>query len=220
MSRTLPVRWANEETTAVVEGDGPTGILVAHGAGTSQDHPSIVSIRSGLADAGHRVMTFNYAYSQKGSKRPDRPEKLLACHRAAADLLSSEVDSLFLAGRSMGGRMGTYLVADGYEVDGLVLYAYPLHPAGKPDRLRVDQFARITVPMLFFQGTNDSLSRMELFEEHIAPLPNAEVDLLEGAGHGPRGGGWNVDTMTQRYVAGTLAWIDRVSSGTTPAQRP
>lgn len=220
MSRRLPVRWGDEETTAVLEGNGPIGILVAHGAGTTQDHPSIVGIRSGLADAGHQVMTFNYAYSERGSKRPDRQEKLLACHRAAADLLASEVDSLFLAGRSMGGRMGTYLVADGYEVDGLVLYAYPLHPAGKPERLRVDQFGSITVPMLFFQGTNDSLSRMELFEEHIAPLPNAEVDLMEGAGHGPRGGGWNVETMTQRYVAGTLAWIDRVSSGTTPAQRP
>jgi hypothetical protein len=68
--------------------------------------------------------------------------------------------------------------------------------------------------MLFLQGTNDALSRMDLFERHIAPLPNAEVGLLEGAGHGPRGGGWNVETMTERYVSLSLAWIERVSSGT------
>jgi predicted alpha/beta-hydrolase family hydrolase len=159
-------------------------------------------------------MSFNYPYTERGSKTPDRQEKLVACHRAAADALSVSVDDLFLAGRSMGGRMGTYLVADGYPSAGLILYAYPLHPAGKPERLRVDQFADISIPMLFFQGTKDPLSRMELFEEHIAGLSNADVELLEGAGHGPRGGGWNVDSMTGRYVEGTLAWMERVSSGT------
>jgi hypothetical protein len=68
--------------------------------------------------------------------------------------------------------------------------------------------------MLFLQGTNDPLSRMELFEEHIATLPNAHVDLLQGAGHGPRGGGWNLESMTERYVDRTLRWIDEMSSGT------
>jgi pimeloyl-ACP methyl ester carboxylesterase len=68
--------------------------------------------------------------------------------------------------------------------------------------------------MLFLQGTKDPLSKMELFEEHIAILPNADVDLLEGAGHGPRGGGWNVESMTERYVDRTLAWVDEILSGT------
>lgn len=110
--------------------------------------------------------------------------------------------------------MGTYLVADGYPATGLILYAYPLHPMGKPEKLRIDQFADISIPMLFLQGTNDALSRLDLFEEHIASLPNADVELLEGAGHGARGGGWSVESMTERYVTVSLAWIDRVSSGT------
>lgn len=114
----------------------------------------------------------------------------------------------------MGGRMGTYLVAAGYPARGLILYAYPLHPAGKPEKLRVDQFGDITVPMLFLQGSNDALSRMDLFDEHIRPLPNAEVEMLEGAGHGFRGGGWTLETITERYVTASLAWIDRISSGT------
>lgn len=113
----------------------------------------------------------------------------------------------------MGGRMGTYLVADGYQAAGLILYAYPLHPAGKPESLRVEQFASIDVPMLFLQGTRDSLSRMDLLDQHIAGLPNAEVELLEGAGHGPRGGGWDSESMTERYVTSSLDFIRRVSSG-------
>lgn len=174
----------------------------------------MAGLRAGLAAGGLTAMSFNYPYTERGAKRPDRQEKLVACHRAAADVAAASVDELFLSGRSMGGRMGTYLVAEGYPAAGLVLYAYPLHPAGKPEKLRVDQFRDVSVPMLFFQGTKDPLSRMELFDEHIAALPNADVELLEGAGHGPRGGGWNVESMTERYVGRTLTWIDEVSSGT------
>lgn len=214
MSRRTKVSWDGGEVTAVIEGSGPAGILLAHGAGTNQDHPMMADLRSGLAAGGPTVMSFNYPYTERGSKSPDRQEKLVACHLAAADALSGSVDHLFLAGRSMGGRMGTYLVADGYPAHGLVLYAYPLHPAGKPEKLRISQFADITIPMLFLQGTKDPLSRIELFEEHIAILPNADVVLLDGAGHGPRGGGWNLESMTERYVDRTLAWIAEMSSGT------
>jgi len=214
MSSKETVEWDGGQVTAISEGSGPVGILLAHGAGTNQEHPSIAGLRAGLAAGGHTVMSFNYPYTERGSKRPDRQEKLVACHRAAAESLSERVDQTYLAGRSMGGRMGTYLVAEGFPASGLILYAYPLHPAGRPERLRIDQFADISVPMLFVQGTKDALARMDLFEEHIAPLPDADVELMEGAGHGPRGGGWNVEKMTERYVSATLAWIDRISSGT------
>lgn len=214
MTKTRAITWDGGEVTAITEGSGPVGILLAHGAGVGQDHPMMAGLRSGLASGGHTVMTFNYPYIERGSKSPDRQERLLDCHRAAADALAGEVDEMFLAGRSMGGRMGTYLVAEGYAAAGLILYAYPLHPAGKPEKLRIAQFADISIPMLFLQGTKDALSRMELFEEHIASLPNADVELLQGAGHGPRGGGWNQESMTERYATASLTWIDRVSSGT------
>lgn len=190
-------------------------MLVAHGAGTNQEHPSLAGLRAGLAGAGFHVMSFNYPYTERGSKSPDRQEKLLACHRAAADAFAPEVEQFFLAGRSMGGRMGTYLVAEGYPANGLVLYAYPLHPPGKLEKLRVEQFENIDVPMLFLQGTKDTLSKMDLFNEHIAPLPNATVELLEGAGHGYRGGGWNLESVTERYVGATKTWIEGLPSGRT-----
>jgi len=213
MSDTVSITWDDSEVTGIVAGSGATGILLAHGAGTTQQHPGMTLLRSGLAAGGHKVMSFNYPYAERGSKRPDRQDRLLSCHRAAADLLAKEVDRVILAGRSMGGRMGTYLVAAGYPAWGLVLYAYPLHPAGRPESLRIEQFAEITVPMLFFQGTNDALSRMDLFEAHISSLSGAEVELLDGAGHGYRGGGWSVETITDRYVERTLSWAAQLSSG-------
>lgn len=220
MTDSVEIEWPGGTVTGVFAGQGDTGILLAHGAGTAQDHPAMQGLLAGLASGGHTVMTFNYPYTERGSKRPDPKERLLACHRAAADHLLDRVDHLFLAGRSMGGRMGTHLVADGYPARGLILYAYPLHPPGKPDALRVEQFEKIEVPMLFFQGTNDALARMHLFEEHISSLPNAAVEILEGAGHGPRGGGWTQESITERYVTGTLGWLDRLSSGKTGASAP
>lgn len=215
MSDRVTITWDDGQVTGILTGRGTNGVVLAHGAGTDQEHPSMTALRDGLAAGGLRVLTFNYPYTERGSKSPDRQEKLIPCHRAAADLLANEVDQIYLTGRSMGGRIGTYLVAEGYPASGLVLYAYPLHPAGKRDKLRIDQFDQIDVPMLFFQGTNDALSNMDLFNRHIAPLPTAEVVFLEDAGHGYRGGGWNLESITERYVSGTIEWISRLSSGRT-----
>lgn len=216
MARKLKIVWDAGAVTGIIDGNGENGILLAHGAGTDQEHPNMVALRAGLADAGHTVMTFNYAYAERGAKRPDRTEKLVECHQAAAEALRQDVDSLFLAGRSMGGRMGTYLAAEGYESKGLILYAYPLHPAGRPEKLRVAHFPDVTQPMLFFQGTRDPLSRMELFDRHIRPLPNAYVEVLEGANHGFRGGGWTPETMIERLVAGSTGFVSAISSGKSP----
>lgn len=213
MSRDVPVRWDQGLVTGVVEGEGPVGVLLAHGAGTDQHHASITALRTGLAAGGHTVMSFNYPYTERGSSSPDRHEVLLAAHRAAADTLAAITGSLFLAGRSMGGRIATHLAADDYPVAGVILYAYPLHPAGKPERLRVVHLGSVRVPMLFLQGTKDALSRMDLFDEHIRPLPNARVEILEGAGHGFRGGGWDLESITERYLSGTLTFIDATRSG-------
>lgn len=213
MAREITIEYEGGTVTGVLQGEGSSGVLLAHGAGVDQLHPSMVAIREGLARSGHTVLTFNYPYTERGGKRPDRQDKLLTAHRAAAEVLTPRVDDLFLAGRSMGGRMGTYLAAEGFPAAGLVLYAYPLHPPGKPEKLRVEQFSEISVPMLFFQGTKDSLSRMDLFEAHVAALPNATVEILEGAGHGFRGGGWSLESIVDRYVEGTAAWIRHISSG-------
>jgi len=221
MDEPTTIRLADGVVSGRLTGSGPNGILLAHGAGTDQDHPFLVSLRDELAAAGHTVMTFNYPYTERGSKRPDRAEKLVAMHRLAAEFLAERVDRLFLAGRSMGGRMATYLVAEGYTAAvGVVLYAYPLHPAGREDRLRVAHFPDVTVPLLFFQGTRDALSRMELFDRHIRALPNVTVELLEGASHSFRGGGWTEEALIERLTTGTTSWIEAISSGRSDESRP
>jgi uncharacterized protein len=204
---TIRIDWGEGEVTGRLAGAGGTGILLAHGAGTDQEHPFIVLLRDGLAAGGFTVLTFNYPYTERGARRPDPQARLVTCHRAAAEELASRADRVVLAGRSMGGRMGTYLAAEGFDALALVLYAYPLHPAGKPDRLRVSQFPEISIPMLFFQGTRDALARMDLFDRHIAPLPNATVEILDGASHATRGGGWTDETMSAHLVAKTTEWV-------------
>jgi len=220
MATTTKISWPGGQVSGRLAESGPSGVLLAHGAGTNQDHPFMTSLRDGLAAAGHTVMTFNYPYTERGSKSPDRTERLIEAHRAAAELFAAHVDRLFLAGRSMGGRMATYLVAEGFPAEGVILYAYPLHPAGREDRLRVAHFQDVHVPLLFFQGTRDALSRMELFDRHIRTLPNASVELLDGASHSFRGGGWTGEAMLERLVSGTSGWIETVSSGTSHVTGP
>lgn len=203
--------------TGRLAGMGATGILLAHGAGVDQDHPYMIGLRDGLAENGLTVLTFNYPYKERGSRSPDRAPKLVACHRGAADFLRDRVDRLFLAGRSMGGRMATYLVAEGDPAQGVILYAYPLHPAGKPEKLRVAHFPDVHAPLLFFQGTSDALSRMELFDRHIRSLPNATIEILEGANHSFRGKGWTSESSLAFLVERTVAWIGEMSSGKTTA---
>ena len=215
----MTIAWEGGEVSGRLAGEGPTGVLLAHGAGIDQDHTFMVGLRDGLAEAGQTVLTFNYPYTERGSRSPDRAPKLIACHRGAADYLRSRVDRLFLAGRSMGGRIATHLVAEGAPAAGVILYAYPLHPAGKPEKLRVAHFPEVDVPLLFFQGTNDALSRMELFDRHIRSLPNATVEILEGANHSFRGKGRTPESTLELLVGRSVAWIDEMSSGKTADTR-
>lgn len=200
----VAIKWSGGVVTGRVSGTGPRGVLLAHGAGTDQDHPTIVATREALAVEGLTVMSFNYPYSEAGKSRPDPPEKLLDCHRAALAVLAKRAsEGVVLAGRSMGGRMGTYLAAAGDPVLGVVCYAYPLHPPGRPEKLRIEHLGDIKVPMLFFQGSRDALSRPDLFDRYIRPLPRAEVVDME-VDHS-LGGTKNVPFLAVR----TAAWIQR-----------
>lgn len=219
MSRTVKITWEGGTVTGRWRRPRSTvapAVLLAHGAGTNQDHPSIVALREGLAAAGHPVLTFNYPYTELGKGRPDRQPVLLACHRAALAWLSARSERVVLAGRSMGGRMGTYLAADAddpVDVCGVVLYAYPLHPAGRPERLRADHLPHVRAPMLFFSGTRDALALPELVERWIRPLPGATLELIEEADHSfrvPKRTGLTAESLLERIVERTHEWVTEV----------
>jgi predicted alpha/beta-hydrolase family hydrolase len=200
VTTTVRIGAGNDAVSGRLEGKGAKGILLAHGAGTNQDHPVVTATRSALAAGGVQVLTFNYAYSEAGRATPDSTERLLRVHRAALANLAARCEGgTFLAGRSMGGRIGTYLAAEGAEVRGVVCYGYPLHPPGKPERLRIDHLSSIRVPMLFFQGNRDALSRSDLFDRHVRSLPGATVVDLE-ADHS-LGGLKSVDLLARETLA-------------------
>lgn len=198
------IKWSGGEVSALLYGDDGIPFLLAHGAGTSQDHPRMVALAEELAKRNLHVMTFNYPYTEAGRKSPDRQPVLLDCHRAARDHLVKIAGSeVVLGGRSMGGRMGTYLAAAQEPCRALVLYAYPLHPPGIPDKLRIEHLPDIKVPMLFFQGTKDALSRMDLFDLHVRPLPTADIEILDGASHSLD----RKQETTVRLAERTAAWV-------------
>ena len=121
--------------------------IIAHGAGGNMDTPSIVALQGALVAGGVTAVRFNFLYAEKGRGAPDKQPKLIATWRTVADAMRRELKPkrLFFAGRSMGGRMASYLVAEGYPCDGIFFLAYPLHPSGKPDRLRKDHLFKIKV---------------------------------------------------------------------------
>lgn len=212
MTAEFEVEWSDDETVTSLEYRNSSPMMVlAHGAGTDQRHPMITGIATAVAESGHGVMTFNYPFTESGRRVPDRAPKLLACHRAVAEEALRRYGSRpILAGRSMGGRMATMLAADGADVAGVVCFAYPLHPAGKPDRLRIEHLPDVAIPMLFFQGSRDALSRSDLFDEHIRPLPNATVVDMDGADHSFRGRRWTPERVQSTVVDAYRVWLDSV----------
>lgn len=209
MSERVSVEWADGETvTAIVYGLGSPTMLLAHGAGTDQHHPLVAGTAERLAADGLGVVTFNYPYTEAGRKAPDRAPKLLACHETVTRAVAAwSPGGLVLGGRSMGGRMATMLAAGGTDAIGVVCLAYPLHPAGKPERLRIEHLDRIAVPMLVFQGSRDALSRADLFDAHVRALPTVTVVDMEGADHSFRGRGWTAERVTGMVVEEYTGWL-------------
>lgn len=173
-------------TVAVTRADGAKAtVIIAHGAGGTMDTPSIVGLQTKLAANGITAARFNFLYSEMGKRAPDSQPALLAVWRSVADWVKNELEpkKLFLSGRSMGGRMASYLVAEGYPCDGIVFLAYPLHPPGKPDRQRKDHLPKIKVPTLFVSGSRDAFARLDLLEP-VVEKSKAKLHVIEGADHG------------------------------------
>ncbi len=214
MARPVAIRWDDRVVTGRwtrPRQPSGTAVLLAHGAGAGQDHPGITAIRDGLVGRGHPVLTFDYPYMDAGRRfPPDRRDVLLACHRAGAAWLRQRSPRFVMAGRSMGGRMASYLAAAGEPCAGLVLYAYPLHPSGRPDRLRADHLPEVGVPMLFFTGSRDSMALPHLVDRWIVPLEGATIEIIPDADHGfrvPKRSGRTREQVIDRAVARTSEWI-------------
>lgn len=165
-------------------------LLLFPGAGTAADHPQLVAVETAVSGAGvaSRVVRADFPYRKAGRRAPDRAPVLVDTVRAEAAALGA--GPVVLGGRSMGGRMCSMAVADGLVPNavGLVCLAYPLHPPGRPDRLRVEHLPRITVPCLFVSGTKDTFGTPDELLAATATIagPVAHV-WVEGGRHELRG---------------------------------
>ncbi len=190
----LPANWrvrvGAEETSAVFEpalaSSNGALFVFAHGAGGHMADRGMLAASEHLRRRGFHVVRFNFLYRENGSGRPDPMPRLKECIAAVVSHARREValQTLILGGRSMGGRAASMLAADGFPCDGLLLLAYPLHPAGKPDELRDAHFTNIEVPVLCLNGTRDALCRHDLMERVVERLTDRwTMHWLEGADH-------------------------------------
>jgi predicted alpha/beta-hydrolase family hydrolase len=150
--------------------------ICAHSAGGHKDDGSMLALDRTLTGIGLQVVRFNFPYREKGRTIPDPMPVLKA---AIAERASSQ--KVIIGGRSMGGRAASMLAADGFPCLGLLLFAYPLHPAGHPEKLRAAHLPDIKVPVLCFNGTRDALCCRDLMEQHVPGGWN--MQWLEGADH-------------------------------------
>jgi uncharacterized protein len=187
-------RWrvavGGDETTVIWEpattGGRRAVFVCAHGAGGHMDDRGLLALSKVLRSQILDVVRFNFLYREKGSGRPDAMPRLLDCLVAVVARVRDELrpDALIIGGRSMGGRAASVLAADGFPCEGLLLLAYPLHPAGQPERLRDAHLPSIACPVLCVNGTRDALCRRELMEGVLTRLgSNWTMHWLEGADH-------------------------------------
>lgn len=184
------VAVGNEEVSAVFEPADTPGthavFVCAHGAGGNMSDRSLVKLANELRSRGLGVVRFNFLYREKKSSRPDPMPRLEKCFAAVVERARSELQpqKLFIGGRSMGGRAASMMAAEKFDCDGLLLFAYPLHPPGHPEKLRDAHLPSIECPVLCFNGTRDPFCTRELMEKALQTVTTKwEMHWLEGADH-------------------------------------
>jgi predicted alpha/beta-hydrolase family hydrolase len=165
-------------------------VVVAHGAGAGMEHPFLRGFTDALNSLGLATLRFNFPYREAGRRFPDRPPAAIATWNAAmaaaAERAATHGDSgpLWAAGKSFGGRMASMAVSEGMAAAGLIYLGYPLHPPGKPEKLRDEHLYGMITPMLFLQGTRDTFATPEILQDVVSRIgPSAVLQWMDGGDH-------------------------------------
>ena len=186
---TIDTGKAGSVSALLLSPNAPRACFVfAHGAGAGMTHSFMETFASGLCERGIATLRYQFPYMEKRSKRPDAPAVAIATVRAAVTKAAEVFPGLGLVagGKSFGGRMTSQAQAAAPlpGVRGLAFVGFPLHPAGKPSTDRAEHLDRIDIPLLFLQGTRDTLAEVTLIEPVVQRLgPRAALHLVEGADH-------------------------------------
>ncbi len=207
-----------EATTAIfVPADGVKRagtFICAHGAGGHLGDRAMLKAAQALQSAGLSVVRFNFLYKERNAARPDPMPKLMDTVAAVTEYARKELGRtgpIFIGGRSMGGRAASMLAAEGYECDGLILLAYPLHPPGQQEKLRDAHLPKISAPVLCFNGTRDDFCEPELMTRVLTTVRITwTMHWLDGADHSfhvlKRSGRTDVEVMDE-VTAATRDWL-------------
>ena len=167
---------------------GRTALLLTPGAGADRNQSALVAVDAAATEAGAEVVRMDFPYRKAGRRAPDKAPVLVRAVVEEAEGLRRRAGRLVLGGRSMGGRMCSMAVAEGLRADALILISYPLHPPGRPDKLRSDHFPDLTVPCLFVSGTRDAFGTPTELEDAVSGIPGpVTVEWVEGKDHSLRG---------------------------------
>jgi predicted alpha/beta-hydrolase family hydrolase len=193
-------------------------LVLAHGAGAGMTHPFMARLSTELAAHGFATLRYQFPYMEARRRRPDTSAVLIATVEAALQAASKAAAGLpiFAGGKSMGGRMTSQAAAQGKleGVKGLVFYGFPLHPPKQPGTSRADHLARVGQPMLFLQGTRDSLADLSLLRPVCETLgPRAALHIIEGADHSfhmLKSSGRSDSDVVRELAETTESWAQRV----------
>lgn len=192
-------------------------VILAHGAGSDMRSAFVSTMQGGLAREGFVTVKFNFPYAEARRRVPDPRPVLERCYRTVLDAVARDralaPTWIAIGGKSLGGRIASYLAAEGASVRALVLLGYPLHPAGRPTELRADHLPAITVPTLFVQGTRDTLCHLDRLEPTLAKMPRSTLYTIDGGDHSfrrPRRSGQTDAEVWTEIVATTARWLDHL----------
>ncbi len=186
-------------------------LLLYPGAGSGREHSSLVAVEASLGGRAS-VERLDFPYRREGRRAPDRAPKLMAAIREDLSAVRRRRGPVVMGGRSMGGRMTSMVAADVdgggpvARLAGLVLICYPLHPPGKPERLRVEHLVDLAVPCLFVSGTRDPFGTPAELTEWTATIPApVEHVWIDGGRHDLKGADDTIATAVADFVARVAA---------------
>jgi predicted alpha/beta-hydrolase family hydrolase len=190
--------------------DAWCALTLAHGAGAGMTHSFMSSLAGELASRGVTTLRFNFPFTEAKKKRPDFAPVAEKAIEAALGYLKQNVASLpvYASGKSFGGRMSSQYLSKHNEaaVDGIVFFGFPLHAANEPSVVRAEHLKTVNKPMLFLQGTRDTLARLDLIESVCNSLTETELQTFEGADHAFMRG---KQVLVPQLAEAAVAWLKR-----------
>jgi predicted alpha/beta-hydrolase family hydrolase len=210
------VPTAAGEVSVALDGpnDGRAVLVLAPGAGGGLDGPFMKAIATGLAARDLQICRFNFGYTEKGRRSPDKQPLLENTYRDVVQFVRSfaERRPLFLGGKSMGGRIASHIVAGGEDAAGLIFLGYPLHPPGRPDRIRDGHLRGIETPMLFVEGTRDPFCPLETLKDALQKVKgDATVAVIDDGDHSFKvrsSSGRSTEAAWKEVTDAVASWID------------